>query len=57
MEPPRKEDANPLFGIENCFITPHNAWMPMETRGLLIRTAANSIEGFLSGGSLNRVDS
>lgn len=56
VEPPRKEDSNPLFGIENCFITPHNAWMPNETRGLLIQTAAESIESFLKGGTLNRVD-
>lgn len=55
-EPPRKGDANPLIGIENCFITPHNAWMPVETRGLLIKTAADSIGSYLSGGSLNRVD-
>lgn len=56
VEPPRKEDFNPLFGIENCFITPHNAWMPNETRALLIQTAAESIESFLKGGTLNRVD-
>jgi len=56
VEPPRKGDPNPLIGIENCFITPHNAWMPNETRGLLIQTAANSIESFLSGDTLNRVD-
>ena len=56
VEPPRKEDSNPLFGIDNCFITPHNAWMPNETRALLIQTAAESIESFLMGGTLNRVD-
>jgi len=56
VEPPRKEDANPLFGIENCFITPHHAWMPIETRALLIQTAANGIESFQQGGLLNRVD-
>jgi glycerate dehydrogenase len=56
VEPPRSGDANPLFGIENCFITPHNAWMPIETRALLIQTAAESIESFLQGGMLNRVD-
>jgi glycerate dehydrogenase len=56
VEPPRKEDSNPLFGIENCFITPHNAWMPNETRALLIQTAAESIESFLKGEMLNRVE-
>jgi glycerate dehydrogenase len=56
VEPPRKEDANPLFGIENCFITPHHAWMPSETRALLIQTVASGIESFQKGGTLNRVD-
>jgi glycerate dehydrogenase len=56
VEPPRREDANPLIGIENCFITPHHAWMPNETRALLIQTAADSIESFQKGGRLNRVD-
>jgi glycerate dehydrogenase len=56
VEPPRKEDSNPLFGIDNCFITPHNAWMPNETRALLIQTATKSIESFLKGGTLNRVE-
>lgn len=56
VEPPRRKDPNPLIGIKNCFITPHNAWMPIETRALLIQTAATSIESFLAGGKLNRVD-
>ncbi len=56
VEPPRKDDDNPLIGIENCFITPHNAWMPIETRALLIQTAAESIKSFLQSGMLNRVD-
>ena len=56
VEPPRKEDANPLFGIENCFITPHHAWMPSETRTLLIQTVADGIASYQNGGDLNRVD-
>lgn len=56
VEPPHKGDANPLFGIENCFITPHHAWMPNETRALLIQTVAESIKSFQQGGTLNRVD-
>jgi len=56
VEPPHKEDANPLFGIENCFITPHHAWMPSETRALLIQTVADGIESFQKGNTLYRVD-
>ena len=55
-EPPRKEGVNPLFGIENCFITPHHAWMPSETRGLLIQTVADGIKSFQTGETLYRVD-
>ena len=56
IEPPRRESPSPLLGISNCIITPHNAWMPRETREQLIQTAAENIESFLAGGRLNRVD-
>ena len=54
-EPPKREAPGPLFGLPNCIITPHNAWMPVETRNLLIQSAAANIKSFLSGGLLNRI--
>lgn len=55
-EPPKEEDRNPLIGAPNCFITPHNAWMPLETRQVLIETAYKNIQSFITGGVLNRID-
>lgn len=55
-EPPKKNENNSLIGIPNCFITPHHAWMPRETRQQLLDTAYQNIQSFLNGGTLNRVD-
>ena len=55
-EPPRREAPSPLLNAPNCVITPHNAWMPRETRQRLIHMAAENILSFLEGGRLNRVD-
>lgn len=55
-EPPKDEEMNPLIGAPNCFITPHNAWMPLETRQLLIETAYKNIQSFMKNGTLNRID-
>lgn len=56
VEPPKRENPSPLMGLGNCVITPHNAWMPVETRELLIQITADNIGSFLAGGRLNRVD-
>lgn len=53
-EPPEKD--NPLIGLKNCIITPHIAWIPKETRQLLIDVCIENHESFLSGGRLNRVE-
>ena len=52
-EPPEKN--NPLIGLENCILTPHIAWIPRETRQLLIDICIANQESFLAGGTLNRV--
>ncbi len=52
-EPPKKN--NPLIGLKNCILTPHIAWIPKETRQLLIDSCIANQESFLTGGTLNRV--
>ena len=45
----------PLFGLKNCYITPHIAWTPTETRERLSRIAAENLDAFLKGEEKNRV--
>lgn len=53
-EPPAED--NPLIGLENCILTPHIAWIPKETRQLLLDVCIQNQESFLAGGTLNRVE-
>ncbi|MDR1038513.1 MAG: D-2-hydroxyacid dehydrogenase [Deltaproteobacteria bacterium] len=46
-EPP--DESNPLVSEPNCFITPHIAWAPIETRARLIHEAAANLRCFLAG--------
>ncbi|MFV0518386.1 MAG: D-2-hydroxyacid dehydrogenase [Aminipila sp.] len=55
-EPPRKDILCPLIECPNCYITPHHAWMPLETRQLLIDIAYANIISFMNGDYLNRID-
>lgn len=52
---PMREDC-PLFGLENCFITPHIAWAARETRQRLVDTAAMNIANFIKGEPTNLVN-
>ncbi len=54
-EPPR--GGNVLMGVENCIITPHNAWATRETRERLIAQSAENVRAFLAGKSRNIVSS
>ena len=45
----------PLYGVKNCLITPHIAWTPVETRGRLLKIAAENLRCFLEGRAQNRV--
>lgn len=53
-EPPT--EGSPLIGLSNCILTPHIAWIPKETRQLLLDICIQNQESFLAGGRLNRVD-
>lgn len=45
----------PLYGIENCIITPHIAWAAPETRERLLKIVGDNLEGFLRGEIRNNV--
>ena len=45
----------PLLGAKNCWITPHIAWAPLETRLRLIELVKKNLEGYLSGNVINNV--
>lgn len=53
VEPPK--DGNPLFGIENCIITPHISWAAVETRERLVGIVADNLANFLNGTPQNEV--
>ena len=46
----------PLCGIDNCIITPHIAWAPMETRIRLMGIVCDNIRAFLGGDPVNVVN-
>ncbi|MDO4544754.1 MAG: D-2-hydroxyacid dehydrogenase [Bacillota bacterium] len=52
-EPPKK--GSPLIGLKNCIITPHIAFIPIETRKKVVDTCAANLKSFLEGGNLNRL--
>lgn len=52
-EPP--VEPHPLIGLKNCILTPHNAWMPRETRAKVIDICAANLKGFLDGTGVNRI--
>jgi len=47
---------NPLLKAGNCFITPHIAWAPRETRARLMDMAVKNLAGFLAGAPVNVVN-
>lgn len=51
---PMREDCV-LRGLDNCYITPHIAWAPKETRDRLIGMVADNIKGYLCGNIINNV--
>lgn len=47
---------NPLLAAPNCFLTPHIAWAPYETRLRLHRISAENIRAYLAGTPQNVVN-
>jgi len=54
QEPPPSD--HPLFGLDNCIITSHNAWAAKAARARLISIVAGNIEAFLAGAPENVVN-
>ena len=52
-EPP--DETCPLLNLDNCVITPHIAFTPIETRAKIIELLAENLNSFLEGGNLNRI--
>jgi glycerate dehydrogenase len=55
VEPPKKEEGSPLMGLPNCIITPHHAWVPLETRKKLMDEALENWKAYLRGEKRNRL--
>ncbi len=51
---PMRADC-PLYGVENCIITPHIAWVAHETRSRLIGIVAANIQAYIDGKPQNVV--
>jgi glycerate dehydrogenase len=46
----------PLIGAKNLTLTPHVAWIPVETRQRLIGIVADNLKAFLEGTPKNKVN-
>lgn len=54
QEPPPND--HPLFGLNNCIITPHMAWAAQEARERLLDITVENISAFLHGTPQNQVN-
>ncbi|MDN5204173.1 D-2-hydroxyacid dehydrogenase [Fulvivirgaceae bacterium BMA10] len=54
IEPPK--EGNPLIGMKNCLITPHQAWATRESRNRLMHIVADNIKAFAAGKPINVVN-
>ncbi|WP_321385613.1 D-2-hydroxyacid dehydrogenase [uncultured Enterococcus sp.] len=50
------EADNPLLHAKNCYLTPHIAWAPVETRERLMQIAVTNFCSFLEGTIENKVN-
>ena len=47
--------ANPLLHVENCVLTPHIAWAPLETRKRCMDIGLSNFKSWLSGKPVNTI--
>ncbi|WP_099045152.1 D-2-hydroxyacid dehydrogenase [Leuconostoc citreum] len=50
------QENNPLLKAKNCYITPHIAWAPFETRERLLSITISNLQTYLSGSIVNSVN-
>lgn len=48
--------GNPLFGVQNCIVTPHIAWASREARDRLLRSVVENVKAYLTGQPINVVN-
>jgi len=53
-EPP--DVHNPLIGLRNCIVTPHNAWLSLEARQRIMQSTINNVALFFAGKPQNVVN-
>jgi glycerate dehydrogenase len=53
-EPPREQ--HPLFNLDNCWVTPHQAWASLAARQRLLNGVVDNIKAFLDGQPQNVVN-
>lgn len=53
-EPP--SETNPLYELDQCVITPHLSWAPLESRSRLLEQAVKNYQSFLNGKIINQVN-
>ncbi|KRO20808.1 glycerate dehydrogenase [Pediococcus argentinicus] len=49
------DTSNPLLKSRNCYLTPHIAWAPLETRQRLLDITISNLASFIKGKSINTV--
>lgn len=52
-EPPKEQ--HPLFTLDNCWITPHQAWASHAARQRLLNSVVENVQAFLNGQPINVV--
>ena len=50
------EPDNPLLGCDNCILTPHIAWAPVESRGRLMDIVVSNVRAWMKGEPQNVVN-
>ena len=53
-EPP--SENNPLIGLDNCIVTPHQAWASFESRKKLMESIVGNVKSFLNGSPENIIN-
>jgi len=53
-EPPPRDHL--LLGLENCIITPHQAWASLAARRRLLNEVVKNVKGFLKGKLRNQIN-